>query len=206
MNIMLHRTLLNKQLLFMAIGSIFVFVPPVIAQDNTNENRAGLTCQQILARAKKSWEEYYYRATGNGSLAGTDRAYLTYAECHRERNNKKLAAFPTSTRKKINNYRQLYQKYRLSHIGLRGAYAGGGTMFGHTAAQTETLDEELVETLIKLQTESKSSNNPTKKEVEIKVKSMRNKITQQNPNIAKNRREFLSHNYIQYGVSNYADL
>jgi hypothetical protein len=48
----------------MAIGSTFMFVSPVIAQDNTNDNRAGLTCQQILARGKKSWEQYYYRATG----------------------------------------------------------------------------------------------------------------------------------------------
>jgi hypothetical protein len=184
--------LTKKQLLFMAIVSSFMFVSPVIAQDSPNEDRGGLTCNQILAMSKKSWEEYYYKATGNSSLAGTDRAYLTYAECHKERNSQKLATFPTSTRQKINKYRQLYEKYRLSHIGLQGAYAGGGTMFGHGAAQTTTLDEELVETLIKLHSGSKSSNNVSKKEIERKVKNMRNKITQQNPNLAKNRKEFVS--------------
>ncbi|WP_427157326.1 hypothetical protein ACQFX9_17680 [Aliinostoc sp. HNIBRCY26] len=203
---MQNTKLLDKQILFIAISSIFIFVSPVVAQDNKNEDRAGLTCQQMLSLGKKTWEEYFYKVTGDSSLAGTDRAYVTYAECHRERNNRRLAAFPNSTRQRINTYRNLYQKYRHSHIGLTGAYVGGGTMFGHASARTSTLDEELVETLINLYSESKSSNNSVKKGIERKIKIMRNKISQINPNIPKNRRDFVSAEYIPYGVSSYADL
>ena len=68
---MLNTNLPYKQLLLMAIGSTLMFVSPVIAQNNPNEDRVGLTCNQILVRGKKSWKEYYYKATGNDFLAGT---------------------------------------------------------------------------------------------------------------------------------------
>ncbi|MDF5706637.1 MAG: hypothetical protein PUP90_02875 [Nostoc sp. S4] len=150
--------------------------------------------------------QYYYQKTGNSSLAATDRASETYAECHRKRNNSLLAAFPADLKQRISRYRQLYQQYRIASIDLERAYAGGGTAYGHQLSQTAPLDEEMVEALIKLKRQAKQANDVKKKEVQVRIDRLRSQVRQLNPAIPKNQAAIPYPSYRNHAISNYAKM
>jgi hypothetical protein len=194
------------KLLFAGASLLFLFASPVIAQENTNIDTVGLTCNQVLAMKEDTWAEYYYKKTGNSSLAATDRALYSYAQCHKKRNDRAMAALPTDVQRNIKRYRQLCKQYRLASISLAGNYAGGGTMFGHAMSQTEPLDEKMVEELIKLKRQSKPARNVKKNEVQVRINKVRSHVNQLSPAIAKNREAMPSASYLKYAISSHAEM
>ncbi|MCW5312962.1 hypothetical protein GTQ43_03580 [Nostoc sp. KVJ3] len=185
---------------------LLLFASPVIAQENTNSDTTGLTCNKILAMKKDAWAEYYYKKTGNSSLAATDRASIVYAQCHKKRNDKAMAALPVDLKQSISIYRQLYQQYRVASIDLESAYAGGGTAHGHQLSRTSPLDEEMVEALIRLKRQSKPTNNVKNKEVQVRIDRLRSQVRQLNPAIPKNQEAIPSPSYRNHAVSSYAEM
>jgi hypothetical protein len=185
---------------------LIIFASGISAQENLNPDMAGLTCNKILTMKADSWEQYHYKKTGDGSEQGQDIAYEVYAECHKKRNDAALSKLPQDTAQRIKKYRENYRKFRVASAFLQQAYAGGGTLYAHLARRSAIEDEEMVETLIRLNRQGKPVKQNRNKEIQAKITNLRSQLRQADPAIAKNRQVLSEFSTTDQAKSNYATM
>jgi hypothetical protein len=194
------------KILSASVSLLILFAPAVIAQENLQQDMAGLTCDKILTMKADSWEEYHSQKTGDRSEQGQDIAYEVYAQCHKKRNDAAAAKLPGTTAQRINKYRQHYQKFRIASAFLQQAYAGGGTLYAHLARRSAIDDEELVEALIRLNRQTAPRKLGVNKDIERKITRLRSQLRQLDPAIAKNRQILSEFSTNNQGKTEYATM
>jgi hypothetical protein len=170
---------------------ILAFDPLLARSEPTTDPRAGYTCKQILKLETDKWADIYGKKIQDGSEVSQDLAHEAYAECHKLRNDLALAKLPQPVAQRIQNYRIYFQKFRIASAMLDMAYAGGGTMYIHAARRNSTVDEELVEKMIRMQQSIDTKPNSS---VKTKLAQLRTQISSRNPASPKNRQQLVEFN------------
>lgn len=188
--------------MFALIGLLSVAPLSADAQQEVNPNQLGLTCEKILAMKAEEWSEYSNKRDPGGEN-GYDQAYVVYADCMRIRNDSKLAKLPTSAQKRIRKYRDLCATFRVSMILLFQAYAGGGTIFTHSANRGGVIDEALIAKLTDLNQKTTLGRAVVTKSALSKI---RRKILGLNPDTLKNHKSLTEFSMTEQAISNYKEV
>jgi hypothetical protein len=194
------------KILSTSVSLLILFAPTVIAQENPQQDMAGLTCDKILTMKADSWEAYHSQKTGDRSEQGQDIAYEVYAQCHQKRNDAALTKLSATAAQRINKYRQHYQKFRVASAFLQQAYAGGGTLYVHLARRSAVDDEELIQALIRLNRQTAPAKQSVNKDIERKITRLRSQLRQLDPAIAKNRQILSEFSTTNQGKTEYATM
>ncbi len=117
----------------------------VLSQDQM----LGKTPDEILEMGYQKWTEYWSSNRGSSEV-DMDMASTVYADCLKKSNDVEIAKLQAPDRDRLQNYKKLFQPFRLKVMELQMTRAGGGTMYSHGSIRGAVSDEELMANLIAL--------------------------------------------------------
>jgi hypothetical protein len=191
-----------KRIYLLAMVLLVALAAPAGAHDDQSDGKFGLSNQKILSMSPEDWAEYSNKKRPGGE-AGYDEAYRVYAKCLMERSLPRLHRLDNHVQARIRDYRQLCAKFRVDHLSLEEAYAGGGTMYGHVAERGVVFDEQLVETLIKRYSNLVGPAGP--KNWRATIDRIRANIRKQNPAVSANRKKLQEFDMVDQAQTTYGD-
>lgn len=171
-------------MLLCAVAICLCLVVPRTSNAQSEDNRFGLSCAQVLAMNPEQWAEYCNKKNPGGE-AGYDQAYEAYANCMKRRNDTLLAKLLPSSAGRLRKYRALCGKFRVDQLELQQAYAGGGTMYTHATVRGQVEDEELIGRLAKIYS-GRTANGHGGASSVTKIK---NRLSSLNPATPSNRKK-----------------
>src|SRR5579864_3518038 len=114
-----------KRICLLPMVVLVALAAPARAHDDSSDGKLGLSNQKILSMSPDDWAEYSNKKRPGGE-AGYDAAYRVYAKCLMERSLPRLHRLNPHVQARIRDYRQICAKFRVDHLYLQQAYAGGG--------------------------------------------------------------------------------